>query len=208
MFDFDGTLADTFSWFVRVFDQVADRFSFKRLDRSAIETLRGLDARQIMRLHQIPSWKVPFIARHAQGLMKNSHGELSLFPGVSQALAGLSAEGITMAVVTSNSWSNVAGILGPDNLAFFKHFECGVGMFGKAAKLRRLVKRLGVGAGRALFIGDEIRDAEAAKKAGVAFGAVAWGYARPEALAAQGPQEFFTRVEDLGLLRADPHVAA
>ena len=48
-------------------------------------------------------------------------------------------------------------------------------MFGKAAKLRQVVRQSAVPPQHAIYVGDEIRDAEAAGKAGIAFGAVLWG---------------------------------
>ena len=66
------------------------------------------------------------------------------------------------------------------------------GLFGKARRLRRLLARRGVAPDRALCIGDEIRDLEAARALGCPFGAVAWGYTDPRALAAQGPEHLFS----------------
>ena len=34
MFDFDGTLADSFGWFLDASEAIADRFRFQRFDRS------------------------------------------------------------------------------------------------------------------------------------------------------------------------------
>ncbi|HCB75650.1 MAG TPA: HAD family hydrolase, partial [Sphingomonas bacterium] len=45
----------------------------------------------------------------------------------------------------------------------------------------------GVSAAQALAIGDETRDIEAAQRCGIRSGAVHWGYAHREALAAVGP---------------------
>ena len=55
----------------------------------------------------------------------------------------------------------------------------------------------GVGAAQAIAIGDEVRDIEAARAAGIACGAVTWGYAAPEALRALGPDLVFERMEDI-----------
>jgi phosphoglycolate phosphatase len=197
MFDFDGTLADSYPWFLRIFDQLADRYRFKRLDPGATEMLRGLDARQIMRLHQVPAWKVPFIARHARTLLSKHVAEIALFAGVPAALRALQEHGAHLALVTSNSRANVDMILGPENLARIGQLECGISVFGKASRLRRVLARRGCPPQQAIFIGDEIRDAQAARRAGIAFGAVAWGYTRLDALAAHDPRETFTRVEDL-----------
>jgi phosphoglycolate phosphatase len=50
---------------------------------------------------------------------------------------------------------------------------------------------------QSILIGDEIRDADAARQVHMAFGAVAWGYTNYEALLAQSPNESFSRVDEL-----------
>ena len=49
----------------------------------------------------------------------------------------------------------------------------------------------------AIYIGDETRDCEAAREAGIAFGAVAWGYATVETLAEMQPEMVFRTVEEI-----------
>ena len=48
IFDFDGTLADSFSWHLRVVNQIADKYRIRRLEENDIETIRGFDARRAM----------------------------------------------------------------------------------------------------------------------------------------------------------------
>ena len=48
-----------------------------------------------------------------------------------------------------------------------------------------------------IYIGDEIRDAEAAGETGIAFGAVTWGQHRPKILRRQNPAEIFTTVQEI-----------
>lgn len=50
---------------------------------------------------------------------------------------------------------------------------------------------------QAIAIGDEARDCEAARAAGIAFGAVTWGYAAPETLRSLNPDEIFSTVDDI-----------
>ena len=40
IFDFDGTLADSFPWVLRAMDDVADRFKFRRVREGELEELR------------------------------------------------------------------------------------------------------------------------------------------------------------------------
>lgn len=60
-----------------------------------------------------------------------------------------------------------------------------------------MLKRTAVSANEAILIGDEVRDGEAAKKAGIAFGAVAWGFMRIETLASQTPDAVFMTPADM-----------
>src|ERR1700750_3135334 len=61
IFDFDGTLADTFELFLRGFDEAADLFQFRRFDRENMNYLRSLDAGGILRHHHVPMWKLPLV---------------------------------------------------------------------------------------------------------------------------------------------------
>jgi phosphoglycolate phosphatase len=77
------------------------------------------------------------------------------------------------------------------------HYDCGASIFGKASKIKAVVRRSGTDPRNAIYIGDEVRDAEAARKAGIAFGAVSWGLHRVETLLAQDPQELFGTPSEL-----------
>jgi phosphoglycolate phosphatase len=70
-------------------------------------------------------------------------------------------------------------------------------IFGKASRIRAVLKRCGVAAGDAIYIGDQGTDADASRKAGVDFGAVHWGYATIEALRLAGADVEFTTPLDL-----------
>jgi phosphoglycolate phosphatase len=197
IFDFDGTLADTFPWFGRVLNNVADRYGFRRVEPDEVEMLRGLGARDLMKHLGIPAWKMPLIANHMRRLKARHLGETRLFDGVPAMLRTLAAHSLTLALASSNSEANVRAILAPDNAALFSTFACGGSLFGKPAHFRAILRRTGFVAADAICIGDEIRDLEAARKAGIAFGAVAWGFTRPDALAAQGPAEMFVSVAEI-----------
>jgi phosphoglycolate phosphatase len=203
IFDFDGTLADSFPWFIDAFDQAAQRYRFDRPDRSRIDELRDLDARQIMARHRIAPWKVPFVARFLRDHMAREIGRISLFPGVGAALETLIARGLSLALLSSNSYRNVTQVLG-NRTRCFRDLECSASLFGKTTRLRRLVAASGMAAHEVIFVGDEIRDAEAARRVGVAFGAVTWGYTGLGPLAAHGPAITFYSVEEL-VTKLAPH---
>ena len=76
-------------------------------------------------------------------------------------------------------------------------YDCGASVFGKTPKFRAVVRRAKVPKSEVISIGDETRDIEAAAKAGIASGAVTWGYARPEILAEHKPTILFNAMSEI-----------
>lgn len=197
IFDFDGTLADSFPWFLGVMNHLADEHGFRRVEEHEIEALRGQAARQIVAHLGLPAWKLPRVAHRMRQHMARDIDSIPLFPGVGLLLQGLAARGVRLAIVTSNSIENVRQVLGPGNAALIQHYACGASMFGKRVKLRAVLRDSGIPAAEAISIGDELRDLEAARAEGIAFGGVAWGYTHPEALRAHHPEEMFSNPEEI-----------
>ncbi len=200
IFDFDGTLADSFPWFVGIVNQVADKYRFKPVADHEVDILRGYDARKMMKHLGVSWWKAPLIARHVRTLMAGDIHQIALFEGVSSVLQRLADDGVTLAVVSSNSYENVLKVLGPQNSALFAHFGCGVSLFGKQAKFREILKKTGISRSETLCIGDETRDIQAAKSEKLDCGAVTWGFATVESLVAHAPNEVFADID--GILTA------
>lgn len=197
IFDFDGTLADTFPWAASIANKVADKYKFKKIPENEYETLRELGAREIFKYLGIPLWKTPLIANHMRKLLTKNIGGISLFNGVDNLLEALSSRKAIIAILSTNSFANISTVLDSKNTALINHFECGVSVFGKRSKLRKILKKSRIPLDETIFIGDEIRDCEAANKEGVAFGAVSWGYTHIEALEACKPTEVFTSVDQI-----------
>lgn len=194
VFDMDGTLADTYPWAITVLGEVADRFGFRKVDDAERESLRSLGTREIMRRLEVAAWKLPAISRHVRARKRTELDRIPLFPGVDAMLAELARAGVLLAVVSSDDEENVRRMLGTANAGLIDLFACSAPLFGKASKIRGVLRRSGVPAGQALCIGDETRDGEAARSVGARFGAVTWGFAAPEALGALRPDFTFASV--------------
>lgn len=197
IFDLDGTLADSFPFFVAVHNRLAAKHGFRLLAPDEIEALRHRSPREVMRHVGLPRWRLPWVARDFIRLMHDCGQAMPLFDGIADALHWLDSRGVALAVVTSNSCANLRRVLGPALLARMLHVECGASMFGKRRRLQRVLARSGVSARRAIYIGDQLTDADAARAAGIAFGAVAWGYGTIGSLMAAGPERVFTTVPEL-----------
>jgi phosphoglycolate phosphatase len=196
IFDFDGTLADSFPWVLRTVDEVSDRFKFRRLRDGELDELRFCDARQVMQRLGVPRWKVPMIARYVRTRMAQDVDQIGLFPGAGEMLDQLAEAGLRLAVVSANGEATIRTVLGP-HARHVSAIAGGVSLFGKRGKLLRMSRLARIEPQRALVIGDEIRDLNAAKAARMAFGAVSWGLTRPEALEAGKPEALFRQMSDI-----------
>lgn len=197
IFDFDGTLADSIPWLLSILNDVADAHGFARVSPADIDLLRGLSPVQVSRRFGIPMWRVPAIAADVRRRMGREIDRISLVDGAAEMLRRLWDHDVMLAVVSSNAEANVRTVLGEELSDLIDVFECGVALLGKAAKLRHVLARCGVDPVHTLYVGDEIRDVEAATAAGVAAGAVTWGYNHTTALRAAEPAVVFERVEDI-----------
>ena len=197
IFDFDGTLADSGDWFLSIADHLADRFKFRRVAADDVEMLRGRTSSEVIRHLGIPRWKLPAIGRYVHALLAQQADRIALFEGIVPVLQHLAANGVRIALVTSNAEDNARAILGPTNAAMFERFECGASLFGKARRYRRVLRKTGIAASQVISIGDETRDVVAAKKVGVTSAAVLWGYANRAALTQLQPDFLFERPDQV-----------
>lgn len=189
LFDFDGTLADSEGWFSGKLNQIARHFGFRETGPEERAKLRGLSSRQIISELGVPVWKLPLIVAHMRRLASREIDHIAPFPWVDDLFMRLSAAGKMIAIVSSNTEANIHRVLGPA-AAHVAAFSAGVSLFGKASRFRSVLERLGVPAGAAVAVGDEVRDIEAARQAGVTAVAAGWGFATAEALMAARPDAF------------------
>lgn len=197
VFDSDGTLSDTLPWLRSVYNGIAAGRGLRTFSEEEFERHRDLHGRALLEAAGVPLWKLPLLMRDFRSRMESHSGPLHPFPGIPETLLRLHGGGLRLAVVSSNSRPNVERILGPEVSALFEAFECGSSLFGKASRLKSLLRRCRVGPEEAVYVGDEVRDAEAAREAGMRFAGVCWGQHRPDTLRKQVPDFLFGTVEDM-----------
>lgn len=197
IFDFDGTLADSLPWATNIINNLAEKFQFRPVHNSEHTLLRNYDAAKLFKHLGLPLWKIPLIGNHVRKLMAENIAEVPLFDGVAALLRNLSQQKVYLAIVSSNSIENVQRILGAELATLIDHFECGVTLFGKGQKLRKVLHKSRIHPDDAIYIGDEIRDIDAANHVGISSGAVSWGYNSVESLITHHPTRLFHSIAEI-----------
>jgi phosphoglycolate phosphatase len=195
--DFDGTVADSFAASLAAYNRVAPRLRLRRVTAAEVPGLRRLGVGQLLTALGIPMWKLPrlLIAVRAE-LMDHFHS-VRLVPGIDKPLRELVKAGCRLAIVTSNTKANVQAFLARHDLGMFGTVVAGASVFGKSARLRRLLKTAGVDASTSAYVGDTTPDIRAAREAGTTAVAVTWGFSAREPLAAEAPDALIDSTAEL-----------
>lgn len=196
IFDFDGTLADSFPWFCSVLDQTADKFGLNHVKPEDIPALREQSSHDVLKHLGVPFYKLPAIATFMRGLAVDGIQSIPLFEGAADMLASLHAGGVKLALVSSNAEAAVRAVLGPA-AAMIDRYACGSALFGKSQKFQAVLSALDVTREQTISIGDEIRDIDAARKTHLAAGSITFGYNSRSALARHHPDFLFDSYEQL-----------
>ncbi len=186
IFDFDGTIADSFESVVQVFYELTGRK--ERLSPEAIERLRGMSLHGAAEELGIRPWKMPFLLMRGRRRMSKLVGTLQAHPGVPEAIRKLHAEGHQLFIMSSNSEKNIVRFLREHHMRKnFVNIYGNVGLLSKAGVLRKIRRRNRLGSDNCWYIGDEVRDIEGAKLAGIKIMAVTWGFNTAELLQQHQP---------------------
>ena len=186
IFDFDGTLADSFSLTLEIAYELTE---IPRLSDQEIARLRRLTLLKAVRELHIPLRRLPRLLLHGSQKMHERIHEVHPFPGISELVSGLHNSGAyKLLVISSNSEQNVRSFLRANNLEdLFDGVHGGVGFFDKAAALRKVLRKNALKRDNCYYVGDEERDLIAAKRVGVRSVGVSWGYQDALALAVHKP---------------------
>lgn len=178
IFDFDGTVAHSFPWFLSRINQAAKILRFNEVKEEDVELLRGMSTNEILKFLNISSIKLPFVIFYFKWLMNKESQEIKLFHEVPELFKCLKEKKVKTIILSSNSVKNVTQILGETSL-YVSEYYCGAGLRTKEKYFKKIKNKYPMG--QLLSVGDEPRDWLAAQKSGITHLNVGWGYASKEA---------------------------
>lgn len=203
LFDFDGTLADTAADLSRALNRVRAE---RGLDEVPLEQLRGHASSGARGLLQAGMGVLPehdqyaplreaFLKHYAENICIDTR----LFPGVEALLSEIEWRGLRWGIVTNKSTSLTRNVV--KRLGLAERAACVVcgdttpHLKPHPAPLLHAAGELQVATSDCVYLGDDLRDIQAARAAGMRPVAVAWGYG--ENLADWNAEAILQRPEDL-----------
>jgi phosphoglycolate phosphatase len=184
LFDLDGTLADTAPDMARTVNEMRTRRGLAPVAAQVVRPHVSKGARGMLMAAfdmttehpDFPAMREEFLDIYAGNLVVDS----VLFPGVATLLDHLDAEGIAWGVVTNKFERFARPLLHQMGLGMRAGVIVGGDTCGKAKPfpdpLLFAAEKLGVDPARALYVGDDERDVQAARAAGMPVVVAAYGY--------------------------------
>lgn len=203
IFDFDGTIADTLDEALSIYNQIAGEHNLRTIEQEEVHYLRHMKLSDFLDHLAVPKRLVPKLLYKGTRILRSRISQLPLIQGMGDVLPHLSKQSEHFGILTSNSVENVELFLEHHGMQdVFSFISSTSKLTGKAKHLRSICRTFSIEPDDIIYIGDEIRDVKAAKKAGVPIAAVGWGFNSPEALVGANPNFLFHDPSELqGLVR-------
>lgn len=186
LFDFDGTIANSLHRLLEISNGLADEFGFLKVEHKDIAHFRTRSTLETFRELKVPLLKVPLIAARVKKEFQQEVHLSKPFAAMEQILPKLSQH-FTLGILTSNTEANVKQFLEVHQLSFFDFIYSSSNLFGKSRGIKRIMREKKISQQEIIYIGDEMRDIEAAKTSGIDSIAVSWGAHTAKALASLRP---------------------
>ena len=197
IFDFDGTICDSFLESVKVMNELAPRYGYKSIPLEQAEHLKTLGFQQFLKVLGLPAYKVPIVLHAGRKIMRERMPGLKPITGLFPILNILRDNGFEMGILTSNSKANVEAFLRAHDFNNFSFIHAYTNIFGKGRGLKKLKTHPLYRNKTLIYIGDEVRDITACHEAKIPIIAVTWGFNAPSLLTPTNPAALIESPQDL-----------
>lgn len=188
LFDFDGTLADSTSVSIEVYNELAAENGFLPINDSNYDFLRTLPIREMIRELKVPVFKIPELLVSGRKRSLKRIDSIQPFHEVFDAARRLKEFEIPVGIFSTNSQEMIQAFLKKHGYeGLFTPIVAGGGFLGKRRKLLRFLKQTGLRPEETLYVGDEVRDIDSVHSAGMHMAAVTWGVNDASALNSRNP---------------------
>jgi len=188
IFDFDGTLADSKSVFMKAWNTYADTYKYDRVKSDDIVTTRNLNLHQRAKLFHFPMHKLPIILPKMYSYFKTHIHEVEVFDGIKAMLDSISQKGYKIAILSSNAKENIELVLKQEGIDSVNEVLTSSRLFGKDTVLKKFLKKQQLQGKDVLYVGDEVRDIIACNTVGIPFMWVSWGLDGMELIEKEKPK--------------------
>jgi phosphoglycolate phosphatase len=198
VFDFDGTIVQSFTSVVGIVNRLAAKFRLQPLAQEEVHRFRIGKSGHFLLGQAINKLMMPMMVKSIIREQAKEAARVKEVPGLVRVLKRLKKQGFRMGIISSNSETNIRVFLQARKLeSLFEFVYSAQDLFGKEKVIAKMLTEQRLEKEQVVYIGDETRDVEAAHKAGVRAAAVCWGFQTKTAFQAYQPDWVIAKPNDL-----------
>lgn len=203
IFDFDGTIANTEEASYKVYEQMTSIYGVPQMSRDELKAYKKKPLKQRIKETGIPYYLLPKIMSESQSKLTQFMKDAFPFDGIPFLIEQLSKV-YQLVVVSSNNKKIIKKFLKDHELDVFEKVYGGAALFGKAAMIKKAIKKMKSKVKKTIYIGDETRDYHACQELKLDMISVSWGYEDKEVLEkeqlpyiADTPEQLLSLIEQM-----------
>jgi phosphoglycolate phosphatase len=197
IFDFDGTIADSFDEILKIFNELSEKYRHEKIESKAeIDEMKRTGAKQILEKFRLPFYKYAILLIETRKLLKSRMSKIRIFGGVADTVRYLKDNGFMIGILSSNREDNIRIFLKNNGIDIFDIIMRS-SLFGKAGHLKKISGKYKIKVNDIIYVGDEVRDIISAKKAGVKIISVTWGFNSKDVLKNNAPDYLVDDISEI-----------
>ncbi len=197
IFDFDGTLADTEQWSLDIYNELAVKYNYKSYTLSEFEEMKKLPLSKIISMIDIPYTKIFVLLKEGQKILKKHINDVQAFnDDLKNVLIKIKELTGTIGIISSNTKKNIRRFCKNKDIENMNFFFSSP-LFAKEIKIFRIINKYRLKPDEVLYVGDEVRDVESSRKAGIKIAAATWGYNNRSLLEKSNPDFLIDDITEL-----------
>lgn len=198
IFDFDGTLADTHATLMSIIKNYHQELGCHNVTEAEAQKLRHKPVKEVCADLGISRWGLPLFIYRVKKHMGEVIHDIPLFKGIKESLKHLAHDGYVLGIVSSNNERNIRAFLRQNEIEdLFSFIGCCSSLLGKDKVLKKTLNTYKLNKETTIYVGDELRDIDAANSAGLKIVSVSWGFNDAAVLKEHSPAKLIDKPSQL-----------
>ncbi|MDA3856089.1 MAG: HAD-IA family hydrolase [Candidatus Woesearchaeota archaeon] len=196
IFDVDGTILNSLDLLIDCLYLNANKSGIEVSKKGLYNLIENKSLHDIIKEFKLNKLQILYIVWKIKRDFNKRDSEVKPFERIKTLFEHLKSKNHKLYILTSNNKEFVEKIFKKEKLDFFDKQYYKSSLFGKAKHIQKIIDENNLNKEEVYYVGDEIRDIEASKAAGVKCISVSWGYNSKKLLEKFNPDYLVENIQE------------
>lgn len=197
IFDFDGTISDSFEMIVSIFTKFKSELGLNEFGQKETEIYKTEGIEGVLKKSKVSILKITKIINEMRKEVNETILKAKPFVGIVSVLNKLKSKGFSLGIMSTNGEKTINKFLENNQITVFDYVVGKGGLLNKDRVIKSILKKRKLKPIEVAYVGDEVRDINACKKLGIKIISVSWGFNEKKLLKKNRPDYLIDKPEDI-----------